>query len=64
MENHKEEHPIIKATDELAVKYPIEYNHSSRASLWRDGLRDGLVTRELYDEALKFYGDLWHYIRD
>jgi hypothetical protein len=49
---------------ELAEKYPIEANYNSRQSLWSCGLRDGLVSEELYRTAQNYYGRLWDYVGD
>jgi len=55
---------INDTTKDLSSSYPIDAAYSSKASLWRDGLADGSVTRELYDAAKDYYGRLWNYTGD
>lgn len=49
---------------ELAKLYPNEATYGSRANLWSCGLKDGVVSEKLYEEAKKFYGRLWTYVGD
>ena len=55
---------IDEKRKELEKKYPIEFAYSSRASLWGNGLRDGIVDKELYNKARKYYERLWYYTGD
>lgn len=64
MISYEEKNAIQIMNKELAIKYPIEANYNSRASLWGRGIDDGSVTRELYNTAANFYGRLWHYVGD
>jgi len=64
MLSYEERLLIEKATKDLTKNYPTEANYSSRASLWGCGLKDGIVTKELYDSARTYYGRLWHYVGD
>jgi hypothetical protein len=50
--------------EELEKKYPIEAMNGSRCSLWSQGLRDGIVSKELYQAAQNYYGNLWTYVGD
>ena len=42
-------------------KYPVQM---SRASAFGRALDDGLITKAIYSEARKYYGDLWFYVGD
>ena len=42
--------------------YPIEAAYSSRASLFGEAFKDGIVTKEEYDIAKEYYGNLWNYV--
>jgi radical SAM superfamily enzyme YgiQ (UPF0313 family) len=55
---------IKKTARELSDKYPIEANYGSRCSLWQCGLRDGSVSKELFEAARRYYGKLWTYVGD
>ena len=48
----------------LERQYPIDAMYCSRASLWGNGWRDGMVTEEEYKEAQTHYGRLWNYVGD
>jgi len=43
---------------------PDIYNYSSRASYWQAALSAGIIDRDLYDYARKYYRDLWDYTGD
>jgi len=60
----KEKKAVRNMTIELGNIYPVEFHYNSRASLWNLGLEEGLVTRDLYNTAEKYYGNLWHYVGD
>lgn len=36
----------------------------SKASMWGDALRDGVVSRHEYDQARDYYVNLWSYAGD
>ncbi|MDF2800192.1 MAG: hypothetical protein K0S61_95 [Anaerocolumna sp.] len=58
--NEKIKRLIQNTTIELSKIYPEEYAYSSRAVLWAKGLNETtLVTQELYNEAVLYYGKLW-----
>ena len=42
-------------------KYPVQM---SRSEAFRHALDDGLITKEIYDGARKYYGELWYYVGD
>ena len=46
---------------ELGELYPIDYGYGSRQSVFENGLRDGKITREEYEKARDYYGNLWNY---
>lgn len=41
--------------------YPVQMG---RYDAFGRALRDGLITKETYDAAAKYYGNLWHYVGD
>ncbi len=41
--------------------YPVQM---SRCDAFGHALRDGLITKEVYDQAHDFYGSLWNYVGD
>lgn len=41
--------------------YPVQM---SRADAFSHALEDGLIDKETYDEARKYYGNLWFYVGD
>lgn len=43
---------------------PTEYNYNSRATYWGSALRAGIITREDYDLARAYCGQLWDYVGD
>ena len=53
---------------ELYKKFEDKYNpypvQMSRAEAFRKAKNDGLITDEEYNEARKFYGNLWFYTGD
>ena len=57
-----------KNWDELYEKFERMYNpypvQMSRAEAFRKAKNDGLITDEEYNEARKFYGNLWFYTGD
>lgn len=58
---------IIRVSKNYSVLgdiYPIDYSYGSRASVFGNGLRDGIITKEEYNEAKDYYGNLWHYVGD
>ena len=63
MDNVKME-DIQILTRRLGDEYPIEDMYGSRASLYGRGLKDDLITKEQYEIAKKYYGNLWHYVGD
>lgn len=46
----------------LEAVYLTEENYGSGCSLWSEGLKDGVVTQELYNQAREYYGKLWNYV--
>jgi hypothetical protein len=62
--NQEEIQLIDQTRNKLEEKYPIESNYGSRCSLWSQGLRDGLISTELYNIAKRYYGNLWTYVGD
>jgi hypothetical protein len=59
-----EKRKLISDKDkQLRERYPMA-SMGSKYTLWNSGLRDGFVSEELYYEAQKFYGNLWHYCGD
>ena len=61
---YEELQEITTAREMLEEKFPIEANYCSRASLWGEGLKAGLVTLDLYNKARVRYGSLWNYTGD
>lgn len=55
---------IIELTKKLEKLYPITAMYGSKASLYGDGLRGKVITREEYDAAQQYYGRLWYYAGD
>lgn len=55
---------IEQKRKELEERFPIEAAYNSRCTLWTEGLRAGIVDKELYDKARKRYGSLWTYVGD
>jgi hypothetical protein len=55
---------IIAMTSALESLYPIEANYGSKCSLYNDGLQDGIITTDEFDDARDYYGRLWHYTGD
>lgn len=55
---------IVMITNILVHLYPIEGVYGSRASLYGEAKRDGIITNDEYTEASKFYGKLWTYSGD
>ena len=41
--------------------YPVQM---SRCDAFGHAYRDGLITKEIYDQARDFYGSLWNYVGD
>ena len=41
--------------------YPVDM---SRSEAFGKALNDGLIDQETYDEARKYYGNLWNYVGD
>lgn len=54
---------IAKIKMVLEELYPEERN-GCRCYLFKNGLRDGLITPEEYGEARTYYGKLWDYTGD
>jgi hypothetical protein len=55
----------VKAKEkELAEKYPIDNSYSSKCGLWSAGLVEGIVDKDLFNSARKYYGDIWYYTGD
>lgn len=42
-------------------KYPVQMGRYEAFGL---ALKDGLIDKETYDEARKYYGNLWNYVGD
>ena len=57
-------HLVTDTTKILLEKYPIVGNYESKSSLWSLALKDGMVSKELFDSAKKYYGNLWYYTGD
>ena len=55
---------IRTLTRRLADDYPIEDMDGSRASLYGRGLKEDRITKEQYENAKKYYGNLWNYVGD
>ena len=55
---------IQTLTRRLADDYPIEDMYGSRASLYGRGLKEDRITKEQYENAKKYYGNLWNYVGD
>lgn len=55
---------INEKAHELTDKYPTETWYGSRCGLWTHALEDGVVTKELYGKAKKYYSNLWNYTGD
>lgn len=49
---------------QLANIYPLVATYESPYSLWTCAKRDGVVSEELYYEAMKCYGKEWHEIKE
>lgn len=60
MITYEEEQSIRKTEKQLIAKYPMDAYYNSKAGLWDHGLKDGLVSPDLYSKALEFYGRLWY----
>jgi hypothetical protein len=43
---------------------PNDYYNSSRRVYFRSALTAGIITRDEYDVAEKYYGNLWTYVGD
>lgn len=43
---------------------PNEYNYNSRRVYFGSALKAGVITSDEYNEAEKFYGNLWTYVGD
>lgn len=60
----------IDKTDfpQMYREFEDRYNHlpvqMSRAEAFANALRDRLIDKETYDEARRFYGELWFYVGD
>lgn len=54
---------ICNLTNKLISMYP-DGDYVSRQAIYQCGLNDGIVTRNEYDEAKRFYGSLWNYVGD
>ena len=57
-----------KDWNELYLKFEKIYNHypvqMARYSAFGKALNDGLINEEDYNEAQKYYGNLWTYVGD
>ena len=51
-------------TRRLGDEYPIEDMYGSRASLYGRALKEDRITKEQYENAKKYYGNLWNYVGD
>lgn len=54
---------ISKLYNELERLYP-DGGYVSRATIFDSALKDGKITKEIRDEARKYYGSLWNYVGD
>ena len=69
-EHEKKIQQIIAETDfrRLYKEFEDKYNpypvQMSRESAFRHAMSDGLITRDLYDAAARFYKGLWSYVGD
>jgi len=43
---------------------PNEYNHSSRMVYFRQALTAGIITKDEFEDARLYYGNLWDYVGD
>lgn len=52
----------------MYYEFDRKYNHypvdMSRAEAFGRALEDGLIDKETYSAARKFFGNLWHYVGD
>lgn len=44
--------------------YPVDANYSSRCSVYQNGLKDGIITKNEFEAARNYYGRLWNYVGD
>lgn len=54
---------IMKLTEKLEDHYS-DGGYVSRATIFNRALNDGLITKDVRDEARDFYGRLWNYVGD
>ena len=52
---------LYKKFERMYNPYPVQM---SRSEAFCKALDDGLITNEEYNEARKFYGNLWNYTGD
>lgn len=64
MLSYEEKELIEDKRKELEERFPNMAAYCSRCTLWTEGLRAGIVEKELYDKARAFYGRLWTYVGD
>lgn len=53
-----------KMYSEFEAKYNPYPVQMSREEAFRRALLDGLITKEVYDAARKYYKKLWNYVGD
>jgi len=55
---------VSEITTILEDLYPIDANYSSRCTIYQNGLRDEIITKEEFNAARDYYGRLWNYVGD
>ena len=55
---------VKELTDLLEALYPIDAGYSSRCSLYQNGLKNKIITKNEFEAAKCYYGDLWNYVGD
>ena len=55
---------VSEITTILEDLYPIDANYNSRCTIYQNGLRDEIITKEEFTAARDYYGRLWNYVGD